>query len=253
MWPGLSAAQQLPTTAATDDIMKVCAGGRTIGVEGALKGELNKFFTGAAASGQAKLSDLGAIIDKLKPDGVGVEFYKLYTQCVKEQAEIKAKELNIKLTDKITNIDERVRAQPLTFRQSGLSAIVLRKVKVSDMYDTRVRIFDATCPIHIWGAMWVFPTDRLGEPVIKTKMTESGQTAKDYPFELRFNVDSKLVDDAGFETRDAMPFDVNQSDFIKYALGHPKEISIYLAFRPAFDNRDCTGSLLIDYPKRAGG
>ena len=68
----------------------------------------------------------------MKPDATRIELFKLYTQCVKDQTEIKEKELNIKLVDKISAIAERVRAQPITIPTDALSAgIILRKVHVA--------------------------------------------------------------------------------------------------------------------------
>jgi hypothetical protein len=253
LFPFATDAQTLPTELVTDDIMKVCAGGRVSGAEVRIKAELNRFLTGASASGEAKLKDFGAIIDKLRPDSVGVEFYKVYTQCVKDQAETELKQYNVKILDKLSEIDTRVRAQPFIAGEASENFsenpahIMLRKVRVGTKYDTVIRILDAACDIYVWGAMWVFPVDRTGDPVILIKMTESGKIARDYPFEFRFNRASKVVDDAGFATRDAEPIDMDHQEFLQYALSGPDEIQIYMAFRPVGPNNNCAGSYVIDY------
>ncbi|MEH2563751.1 hypothetical protein [Bradyrhizobium sp. AZCC 2289] len=243
-------AQSLPTAAGTDDIMKLCAGGRALGIEGEVKGELTRFLKGAEATGQAKLTDFGAVLDKLKPDAVGVEFYKIYTQCLKDQAEITLRKNNVTIADKLNDIDKRVKAQPLTFPKGVFSGgMMLRKVRVG-RFDTVIRIFDASCDINVWAAMWVFPLDRTGDPMVRFKMTPSGRTAKQDPFEMRFGRDSKEVDDAGYETQDAEKIDVDQKEFIPYALSKPPEIEVYMAFRPMAD--DCTGTYSVEYePKNA--
>ncbi|MET4037685.1 MULTISPECIES: hypothetical protein [unclassified Bradyrhizobium] len=110
-----NASAPLPTAAATDDIMKLCAGGGAVGIEGEVKGELTRFLKGAEAAGQAKITDFGAVLDKMKPDAVGVEFYRIYTQCLKEQAEITLKKYNVKITDQLSQIEMRVKAQPFNF------------------------------------------------------------------------------------------------------------------------------------------
>jgi hypothetical protein len=87
--------QGLPTDEVTDDIMKLCAVGRQIGVEGDVRAGLQRWFSEAKASGAARIEDLGAILMRIRPDNVGVEFYRLYTDCVEKQARIKAGQLGI--------------------------------------------------------------------------------------------------------------------------------------------------------------
>lgn len=141
---------------------------------------------------------------------------------------------------------------PLNFPKEPLSAgITLRKVKVGRTYDTVVRIFDASCNVSVWGAMWVFPTDRVGDPIVNIAMTASGTIPGSYPFELRFDRNSKVVDDAGFETRVAQKVDVDQREFIPYALSSPDEIQIYVAFRPVGKVEDCVGRYAVDYEPKA--
>jgi hypothetical protein len=239
-------AQSLPTAAATDDIMKLCAGGRAIGIEGEVRGELTRFLKGAEAAGQAKITDFGAVLDKMKPDAVGVEFYRLYTQCLREQAEITLKKYNVKVSDQLSQIETRVKAQPINFPKGVFQAdMFLRKVRVSRSMDTVIRIFDASCDINVWPVMWVFPPDRSVEPVVKIKMTPGGVTANRYPFEMRFGRASKEVDDAAIATREAEKFDVDQAAFEQYASSEPVEIQLYIAFR-AMGASDCTGSYSVE-------
>jgi len=141
---------------------------------------------------------------------------------------------------------------PLDFPKGPFSAdITLRKVKVGRAYDTVVRILDASCEIRIWGAMWVFPTDRTGDPMVNIEMTKSGKIARSFPFEFRFDRNSKVVDDAGFETRSAEKVDVDQHDFIPYALSNPDEIELYVAFWPVGKVENCAGRYTVDYEPRA--
>src|SRR5262249_39691118 len=150
-----------------------------------------------------------------KPDDVGVELYKLYTQCVKDQTEIKLKQYNIKIEDKLGELE---RTQPFSFPGPLQGHIMLRKVKAGRTYDTTIRILNASCNVRVWLPMWAFPPDRAVPPVTKIAMTASGKIATEFPFDFRFDRDSSEVNDAGFETRSAEPFDVDQKAFIPYAL-----------------------------------
>jgi hypothetical protein len=66
-----------------------------------------------------------------RPDAVGVEFYRIYTQWVKEQAEISLNKCNITITDKLAEIETRMKVQPLVFPKGAFSGdVMLRKVRV---------------------------------------------------------------------------------------------------------------------------
>lgn len=84
---------------------------------------------------------------------------------------------------------------------------------------------------------------------MKVAMTDSGKTAEDFPFELRFDRDSQLVNDAGEATKEFSQEDSSLEGFSEYALSAPDEIRVYLALRG--DKDDCSGTYSVEYePKK---
>lgn len=96
LMPSIAYGQGLPTDEATDDIMKACAVGRQLGIEGDVRAALTKWFRGGEVGAELRVEDLGAILEKIRPDEVGVEFYRLYVECLEAQARIKADQLGLR-------------------------------------------------------------------------------------------------------------------------------------------------------------
>lgn len=253
--PALADDDEVSTTA-TNNVIKKCAGGRVIGIEGQVSGELTKFFKGARAQGQGKVSDLGAIIDKLKPDAVGVEFYREYTRCISDQTAKELERLRIPSDKKLSDIKTQSSARKIDWPQSPFGAgIALRRIRVARSYETVVTLFDASCAITVWLPLWVWPIDRSGEPTIKIEPTASAVTARSYPFQVKFTRDGGAVNDAGTATREEPDIELGgpqgRTAFLKYALSNPDEIDVYLAIRARGVNGQCGGAMAIEQLPRS--
>jgi len=247
MWASAEARAQeddAATKRSVDAVLRKCAGGNVWGIEGAVEGELTKFIRGAKANGRGNIRDLGAIIDKLKPDAVGVEFYRLYTQCVDRETTKELERLKIPVQAKMT----QATATKIDWPASAfLANMVVYRVHVSRKADLAVTIYDANCAIDIWLAAWVWPPNRNAPPVLKTELPKSAVTARSYPFEARFKRDGKAVDDAGFATRELPDFEFGsggRAEFFMFAIKNPDDIEVYLIVRARADG--CGGAIAIE-------
>lgn len=76
-----------PIGRAAAEIARNCAGGQYIDNRASIEAGLSRYLTKASGETKVSSSDVGTVTSKLKPDGVGLEFYKIYTQCLKDGAE----------------------------------------------------------------------------------------------------------------------------------------------------------------------
>ncbi|RYY26143.1 MAG: hypothetical protein EOP62_11745 [Sphingomonadales bacterium] len=76
-----------PTRQAAAEIAKNCAGGRQIDNSAKIEAGLSRYLTQASGDTKVSASDVGTVMSKLTPDGVGLEFYKVYTQCLTDGSE----------------------------------------------------------------------------------------------------------------------------------------------------------------------
>lgn len=80
-----SAENALPSDADVNGILKLCALGRIQGFEGDVKGQVNVWRRQAEATGKASISDLGALLQSIKPESPSAaKIYEQYTACVKD-------------------------------------------------------------------------------------------------------------------------------------------------------------------------
>lgn len=76
-----------PTRQAAAEIAKNCAGGRQIDNSARIEAGLSRYLTKASGDTKVSASDVGTVMSKLTPNGVGLEFYKVYTECLKDGTE----------------------------------------------------------------------------------------------------------------------------------------------------------------------
>lgn len=79
----LNSAYALPSTEAVQGVINLCAGGRSVEVQANLNASLQKWLSGASGKGNAKISDIGAIIKLTKDDKIRVEALSVYHSCLK--------------------------------------------------------------------------------------------------------------------------------------------------------------------------
>jgi hypothetical protein len=74
--------------------------------EGTVEASLTDFFHGIKASSSINSKDVGAIIDKIIPNDTGLEFYKEYTKCLKQQTIAVLAKSGIKIHEDGKNDDD---------------------------------------------------------------------------------------------------------------------------------------------------
>jgi hypothetical protein len=85
--PGPGPGPVDPIQQITDKIALTCAAGRIISNESAIKSGLNNRLNNLFAGAKVTKGDVGAITSIVKPDDVGLKFYKTYTDCLQQQTE----------------------------------------------------------------------------------------------------------------------------------------------------------------------
>jgi hypothetical protein len=76
-----------PTRQAAAQIAKDCAGGQDVGNTAKVEAGLSRYITRASGDASVTSRDVGTVTSKLKPDGIGLDIYKAYTQCLKDHTE----------------------------------------------------------------------------------------------------------------------------------------------------------------------
>ena len=76
-----------PTRQAAAQIAKDCAGGQDVGNTAKVEAGLSRYITRASGEASVTSKDVGTVTSKLKPDSIGLEIYKAYTQCLKDHTE----------------------------------------------------------------------------------------------------------------------------------------------------------------------
>lgn len=79
----LNTSYALPSPESVQGIINLCAGGRSVEVQANLNVSLLKWISGASGKGEAKISDIGAIIKLTKDDKIRVEALTVYHSCLK--------------------------------------------------------------------------------------------------------------------------------------------------------------------------
>lgn len=84
-------------TRAASNIARQCAGGQRIENAAKIESGLGAYLTKVSARAMVTSQDVGVVTSMLKPDGVSLDIYKIYTQCLKDQTEayLKLKGVNI--------------------------------------------------------------------------------------------------------------------------------------------------------------
>lgn len=74
--------------AISEQIAQQCSMGKLTDQETTVTADLAKYISGVSSGTKVKTSDIGAIVSKITPDQRGLDFYKAYTDCLKQQAAI---------------------------------------------------------------------------------------------------------------------------------------------------------------------
>jgi len=102
-----------PTRQAAAQIAQDCAGGRHVDNRAKIEAGLGRYLTRATAETEVASSDVGSVISKLTPDGVGLSFYKIYVQCLKDRTEDYLKLKGVAVVPDRERREERPAGQPV--------------------------------------------------------------------------------------------------------------------------------------------
>lgn len=204
--PSITNADQALTDEEASVVMKLCALGRTEAVSTDVEAELLKILRSASIEISVALRDVGAILEKIEPDSVGLDFYREYLSCVNSERERSMEIDNFRslLDDALERLKDSSGALDIYFNDQNYAVI---RPTIARGLVTEINFLNSNCAFYSW-VDGVFFKER-GPHVIGAVIPEYAAYVNVFPTQINLNRDNDELMDRAYLRTTVFPADEN--------------------------------------------